>query len=74
MPDTDNRIRFSTLDSDGVESSVRYIKQGDMMKCPHFIMDPQHYRLDGSCKCNDASETIMAEWGYTWDKTTNQWS
>lgn len=36
--------------------------------CPHFIMVPEHYRPNGTCRCNDASHTEMRGWGYTWKK------
>jgi hypothetical protein len=62
--------RFSKLvmDKDGqlVETNVRVIKQEDMMKCPHFIMVPEHYRQDGSCRCDDPDHLEMVEWGYKW--------
>ena len=46
---------------------VRSIKQASMLKCPHFIMVPEHYRADESCRCNDPDHTEMADWGYVWD-------
>jgi hypothetical protein len=58
--------RFSTLHPNGTETNIRVIKQSDIAKCPHCIMVPNHYRDDGSCKCNDENETVMAEWGYEW--------
>jgi hypothetical protein len=64
-------IRFSTLHPDGTETNVRIIKQSDMQKCPHCIMVPEHYRKDGTCKCNDEKETVMREWGYKWKE--GQW-
>lgn len=35
--------------------------------CPHVILDPRHYREDGSCKCNDPAEQawMIQEWGYS---------
>jgi len=67
--------RFSNLihmpDGTLVESNVRHIEQSDMMKCPHCIMVADHYRDDGTCKCNDPKEVIMKEWGYKWKK--GQW-
>jgi len=53
--------------------NIRIIKQSDMMKCPHFIMIPNHYRDDGTCKCNDKNETVMAEWGYVWSDEKKRW-
>lgn len=46
--------------------TVRILKQSDMLKCPHVIMHPTHYRDDGSCKCDDAVERakMIREWGY----------
>ena len=59
-------VRFSDLGPDGKETNVRIIKQSDITRCPHCILVPQHYRDDGSCKCNDPKETVMKEWGYEW--------
>lgn len=52
---------------DGINGPVRVIKRTDIAKCPHVILVAAHYRDDGSCRCNDPNETIMAEWGYKWD-------
>lgn len=32
-----------------------------------FILDPDHYRDDGSCKCDDAEyrKMMIKKWGYT---------
>ena len=45
----------------------------DPQKCPHFIFVGDHYRADGSCKCDNPNETIMASWGYVWSDKTKQW-
>jgi hypothetical protein len=66
--------RFSKLEMrDGmpVETDVKFIKQSDIMKCAHFILAPEHYRADGTCKCDDPNETVMKEWGYKFRK--GQW-
>jgi hypothetical protein len=52
---------------------VRMLKTADMLKCPHVIIMPEHYREDGSCKCNDPDNTVMVEWGYVWDDAAKQW-
>jgi hypothetical protein len=69
--------RFSTVTPDGrgglVESNVRVLNQSDMVRCPHVIMMPDHYREDGTCKCNDPNEKVMREWGYRWDKKAKVW-
>jgi hypothetical protein len=70
MTKEEHKITFGTLTPAGL-TNVRMIKQSDIGKCPHFIMLPQHYRDDGSCKCNDPNETVMKEWGYKW--RNGQW-
>ena len=65
-------VEFSEgkLEDDGRTLSVKHIRtiqQSSIGKCAHFIMMPEHYREDESCRCDDASHTEMAEWGYVWD-------
>jgi len=59
--------RFSTLHPDGRETNVREINQSDLMACPFAILVPEHYRADGSCKCDDRKHRSMMilEWEYT---------
>ena len=35
-------------------------------RCTHFIMVGEHYRPDGTCRCNDPTHLEMADWGYEW--------
>ena len=65
--DRNHNVKFGTLSPDGTLSNVRFIKQADMMKCPFAIMMPDHYRGDGSCKCDDPEERkkMIAEWEYS---------
>ena len=65
--------KFGTLDPDGHYEEVGEVSQDDMKKCPHFIMLWEHYRADGTCKCNDPDHTVMLAWGYVWDVPTEQW-
>ena len=67
MINSSHKIQFGTLQKDGSVSNVRMIKQSDIGKCPHLILMPDHYRADGTCKCNDPKEQAMMirEWGYT---------
>ena len=58
---------FGELRPDGSYARKGEVRQEDMMRCPHFIMVFEHYRPDGSCRCNDPDHAEMAEWGYTWD-------
>lgn len=60
--------KMMVLDSKLVETFAKLI---DPNRCPHFIFAGEHYREDGSCKCDDPNETIMAAWGYVWRK--GQW-
>lgn len=62
----ENTVQFGTLHPDGSLTNVRRIKQRDMLKCPHCIMVPEHYREDGTCKCDDPVEQakMVKEWGY----------
>jgi hypothetical protein len=58
------RVVVSSPDAFG---KVRYMKQSDIRACPFVIIDPAHYRPDGSCKCNDPAEQerMIREWDYT---------
>jgi hypothetical protein len=61
-----NGVRLVNLDvRDGelVEISAREINP---RRCPHLILVGEHYRDDGSCKCDDPNEKIMKKWGYKW--------
>jgi hypothetical protein len=64
--------RFSTLNPDGTETNVRDINQRDLLACPHAILVADHYREDGTCRCDDPENAEMAEWGYTWKD--GQWT
>ncbi len=57
---------FGTLNPDGTLSNVREIPQSCLQRCPFFIMMPEHYREDGTCKCNDPEhrKNVMYAWGY----------
>lgn len=46
---------------------MRFMKQSDLLRCPFTIMVPEHYRDDGTCKCNDPThrKMMIAEWEYT---------
>lgn len=64
---------FITLGKNGAVASVRVIQQSSMLACPHCIMVPEHYRDDGSCRCNDSSHVDMKAWGYRWDRSRLRW-
>jgi hypothetical protein len=52
---------------------VTSLKLSDVGRCPNYIFGPEHYREDGTCRCNDPGATVMREWGYRWNKKKNQW-
>jgi len=63
---SDNNVTFGTLHEDGSFTDERVIKQSSIRACPHFIMVPEHYREDGTCRCDDVLHHEMDEWGYAW--------
>ncbi len=68
-------VKFSKMELNAkgelVEAEVREIKSADIKACPHTIFVAEHYRDDGTCRCNDPDAKEMAEWGYEW--RDNQW-
>lgn len=64
---------FFDMDADGEVTHTRTIDQSSMLACPHFIISPEHYRKDESCRCDDRTHTEMAEWGYTWSEQEGRW-
>jgi len=67
-------VEFCTLQPDGTVSDVRTIKQSSIAACPFVIMVPEHYRSDGTCRCDDYSHHEMYEWEYVWDSKTGKWT
>jgi hypothetical protein len=43
------------------------MRHSDIRACPHVIFTPEHYRPDGSCKCDDPveQERMIREDGYS---------
>lgn len=59
---------FGELDPvTGVLTNMREISHTDLIACPHFILSPEHYRSNGTCRCDDRTHEEMLDWGYTWD-------
>ncbi len=69
----ENKIQFGTLNQDGTITNKRELKQSNIAACTFFIMMPEHYRENGSCKCNNREHrTIMIrEWKYSDKDFTN---
>lgn len=57
---------FGTLNPNGNLTKIRVINQSDLLNCPFYILMPDHYREDASCKCDDGAERLkmIREWGY----------
>jgi len=49
------------------------LQQSDVLLCPWYILDPMHYRADGSCRCDDPEHSKMLEWGYKWNRKAGEW-
>lgn len=69
----DDFVTFAVLQPDGTETNVRKVKRSDILACPRVILVADHYRDDGSCRCDDPTHTHMAEWGYRWNADKGQW-
>lgn len=48
-------ITFGVLTPDGL-TNVRVIKMSDIALCPSLILVPEHYRDDGSCRCDEEDD------------------
>ena len=66
---SEETIKFTSFGPDNTLGPIRVIRLSDIGKCPHYIMMPEHYRADRSCRCNDVTHKDMADWGYVWDGT-----
>lgn len=66
-------MRYAKINSPDELVTVKF-QEINPQRCPHLIFVGEHYRADGSCKCNDQNETVMREWGYHWSKKNKQWS
>ena len=65
-------MKYAKINSLDELKNVQF-REIDPHRCPHAIFVGEHYRADGSCKCNDPNETIMREWGYKWSRKFKQW-
>ena len=55
-------VKVGTLHPDG---SLTHSHEFDPTVCPFTIFEPEHYREDGTCKCNDPEHRkLMRSWGY----------
>lgn len=68
-------ITFTNLDADGVCGEVRYITYQQIGRCPHFILDPDHFpaEADLPCGCFNKDDPRMESWGYVWSNERRVW-
>ena len=52
---------------------TRVLKQSDMLKCFHYLLDPINHFPDGKCRCKDPIHPAMEKWGYVWSKEKRHW-
>jgi hypothetical protein len=55
-------IQFGVLHEDGTLTDERFIKRSDIGACPQYILVPEHYREDGSCRCDEGHYDDEGEW------------
>jgi hypothetical protein len=60
-------MEFGELNPETGYTKIREIGREVIAACPFVIFMPDHYREDGSCKCNDKDHRAMmiAEWEYS---------
>jgi hypothetical protein len=58
---------FGRLEPDGSYVSIGVLSQASMLACPFCIIDFEHYRADGTCKCDESAEQarLIREFDYT---------
>jgi hypothetical protein len=59
--------RFARIEADHSVVELGSVSQAAMLRCPRVIIDFDHYRPDGTCKCDDPAEQerMIREWGYS---------
>jgi len=73
MNDHSVRKRRDNLLSTDNNLSVFTISQAAIKRCPHFILVPDHYRYDNTCRCDDPTHIEMIGYGYIWNETKSKW-
>jgi hypothetical protein len=48
-----DEIQFGTLHPDGSLTNQRGISRSAIAACPFYIMVPEHYREDNTCRCDE---------------------
>ncbi len=66
-------LRTETIPGIGT-ADVYEMSQADISACPYVIFTPQHYRADGTCRCDDPTHSEMKKWGYSWNDADGRWN
>jgi hypothetical protein len=66
-------VRFRTFDAEGNLAQSRVIQKSSIVACPHLILVADHYRADGTCRCNESEYPEMEKWGYEWSSEAGVW-
>lgn len=58
---------FGRLEPDGRYVYIGELSQASMLACPFCIIDFEHYRLDGTCRCDEPAEQarLIRDYDYT---------
>jgi len=66
-PSKGERTRL-VLDGTPTEVTVTALGRPALLGCPWVIFSPSHYRLDGSCRCDDPNDEVCSDPdnGYSW--------
>lgn len=67
------QIEFTRINEQGEITEVRTLSSEAVKGCSFFILDPEHYRDSGTCRCDDPDHEIMDAWGYLWNEATERW-
>lgn len=66
-------VEFLEMGEGGEVTLARQISMDSIRACRHLILSPEHYRENGTCRCNDPYHSVMKERGYTWDVDRKEW-
>jgi hypothetical protein len=56
-------IKFGTLHPDGTLTNQRSLPKAAVAACPQYILVPEHYREDNTCRCDEGHyDDETGEW------------
>ena len=69
-----SEIIFSYFGPDKAEPINKSLSIAAVHGCKFLILDPEHYRDNKTCRCDDPDHEVMSDWGYAWDEATGKWT